>query len=149
TFKKDVREGGVTNTDEEGHIWFEEYIVFPPTHILNGFIWASWGVYDYFLATGESIAEELFRQAIQTLIANLRRYDVGFWSLYEQSGTRLRMLASPFYHQLHIVQLKVLYRLTKEDVFREYALRWERYGQSRIKRTVAFAHKAMFKLLYY
>jgi len=149
SFLKTTDEGGVTCVDEEGHTWFEEYIVSPPTHILNGFIWASWGVYDYFLATGEPIAGELFRQAVRTLSANLRRYDVGFWSLYEQSGTRLKMLASPFYHQLHIVQLKVLYRLTKEDVFRKYAVRWERYSQSRIKRTVAFAHKAMFKLLYY
>jgi heparosan-N-sulfate-glucuronate 5-epimerase len=149
SFLKTPDEDGVTWVDEEGNTWFEEYIVSPPTHILNGFIWASWGVYDYFLATGEPIADRLFKQAVQTLTANLRRYDVGFWSLYEQSGTRLKMLASPFYHQLHIVQLKVLYQLTKEDVFRKYALRWEKYGQSRINRTLALAHKAMFKLLYY
>jgi len=148
-FLKTTDEGGVTGVDEAGYTWFEEYIVLPPTHILNGFIWASWGVYDYFLATGEPKAEKLFKRAVQTLAANLRRYDVGFWSLYEQSGTRLKMLASPFYHQLHIVQLKVLYRLTKEDLFRKYALRWERYGQSRIKRTVALVYKVMFKLLYY
>jgi len=149
SFLKTTDQGGVISVDEAGYTWFEEYIVSPPTHILNGFIWASWGVYDYFLATGEPVAEQLFKQAVQTLAANLRRYDVGFWSLYEQSGTRLKMLASPFYHQLHIVQLMVLYRLTKEDVFRKYALRWERYGQSRIKRTVALVHKAIFKILYY
>ena len=32
----------------------------------------------------------------QTLLRNLDRYDLGFWSLYEQSGTRLPMVASPF-----------------------------------------------------
>ena len=44
TFLKDIDEGGVVYADEDGHTWFEEYIVSPPTHILNGFIWASWGV---------------------------------------------------------------------------------------------------------
>jgi hypothetical protein len=149
TFLTNVDEGGVVYTNEDGHTWFEEYIVFPPTHILNGFIWASWGVYDYFLATGDPRAEDLFDQAMRTLAVNLQRYDVGFWSLYEQSGTRLKMLASPFYHRLHIVQLKVLYRLTGEEIFRDFATRWESYGRSRVKRTVALGHKVIFKLCYY
>ena len=46
--------GGVTYTDREGYKWFEEAIVEPPTHVLNGFIWATWGVYDYFLHTGDN-----------------------------------------------------------------------------------------------
>ena len=50
-FQQSVDNGGVAFTDESGDLWFEEYIVFPPTHILNGFIWALWGVYDCFLAT--------------------------------------------------------------------------------------------------
>ena len=47
----------MTFTDEHGNLWFEEYIVSPPTHILNGFMWAAWGVYDYFLATGDPTAQ--------------------------------------------------------------------------------------------
>src|SRR5262245_18145014 len=49
TFLNNVGAGGVVYVDENGDTWFEEYIVSPPTHILNGFIWATWGVYDYFL----------------------------------------------------------------------------------------------------
>lgn len=148
-FLKTVDEGGVVVVDKSGHTWFEEYIVSPPTHILNGFIWASWGVYDYFLATGELRAKQLFNRAVQTLASNLHRYDVGFWSLYEQSGTWLKMLASPFYHRLHIVQLEILYRLTGEGIFQRYAAQWEGYRRSRPKRTAAFVHKAVFKLCYY
>lgn len=144
-----VSDGGVTFTDERGDIWFEEYIVSPPTHILNGFIWASWGVYDYFLATGDPTAQSLFQQSVQTLLRNLDRYDLGFWSLYEQSGTRLKMVASPFYHQLHIVQLRVLYRLTGEQPFIRLAERWENYGRSRANRTRALCYKSAFKLCYY
>src|SRR5207302_2613674 len=148
-FFKPVAEGGVAFTDEQGDLWFEEYLVSPPTHILNGFIWAAWGVYDYFLATQDASAKDLFSTAVQSLRSNLHHYDLGFWSLYEQSGTRLPMLASPFYHRLHIVQLRVMHRLTGDDFFSHYADRWESYAHDPGKRTRALCYKSAFKLCYY
>jgi len=149
SFCRPIAEGGVAFTDDRGDLWFEEYIVSPPTHILNGFIWASWGIYDYFLATGDASSQELFSRAARTLLNNLDRYDLGFWSLYEQSGTRLPMVASPFYHQLHIVQLRVMHRLTGEDTFARVANRWESYSRSRSNRARALCYKSAFKLCYY
>ncbi|HLV88186.1 MAG TPA: D-glucuronyl C5-epimerase family protein [Candidatus Sulfotelmatobacter sp.] len=148
-FYKPIQAGGVAYTDDRGDLWFEEYIVSPPTHILNGFIWAVWGVYDYFLATQETPARDLFSRAVQTLLRNLDRYDLGFWSLYEQSGTRLPMVASSFYHKLHIVQLRMMHRLTAEDSFARVADRWERYTHSRANRTRALLYKSAFKLSHY
>ena len=139
----------MTFTDDHGDLWFEEYVVSPPTHILNGFMWAAWGVYDYFLAAQDHAARELFSAAVQTLLRNLDRYDLGFWSLYEQSGTRLPMVASAFYHQLHIVQLRIMAFLTHKEVFARYAARWENYRRSRTKRTCALCYKSAFKLCYY
>lgn len=149
SFSTSTDKGGVTFTDKEENIWFEEYIVSPPTHILNGFIWASWGVYDFYLATGSAAAQEFFQRAVRTLQANLHRYDLGFWSLYEQSGTLLPMVAGPFYHRLHIVQLRVMHRLTGDPTFARFADRWESYGRSSVKRTRAFCCKSAFKLCYY
>lgn len=149
SFSRPVTEGGVLFVDERGDPWIEEYIVSPPTHILNGFIWAAWGVYDYSLAHPNSTALALFEKCVTTLRNNLPRYDLGFWSLYEQSGTRLPMIASPFYHRLHIVQLEVMHRLTGEAIFAEYAERWRSYIRSRIKRSRAFCYKSAFKLAYY
>ena len=148
-FYRPISDGGVAFTDARGDLWFEEYIVTPPTHILNGFIWASWGIYDYFLAARDASAQELFSRAVWTLLHNLDRYDLGFWSLYEQSGTRLPMVASAFYHQLHIVQLRVMHRLTGEDAFARVADRWESYSRSCSNRTRAFCYKSAFKLCYY
>jgi len=148
-FHRSVAEGGVTFTDGHGDLWFEEYIVSPPTHILNGFIWASWGVYDYFLATNDPTALQLFQSAVRTLETNLSRYDLGFWSLYEQSGTFLPMVASNFYHHLHIVQLNVMYKLTGNEIFARFADRWASYARSRSKRTRALCYKCAFKLCYY
>ncbi len=149
SFQKSTDDGGVTFTDQGKDLWFEEYLVTPPTHILNGFIWAAWGVYDYFLTTQNSSAQELFTSAVKTLRDNLEHYDLGFWSLYEQSGTRLPMVASPFYHRLHIVQLRVMHRLTSEVIFGEYADRWENYMSNRANRTRALCYKGVFKLCYY
>lgn len=149
SFTKSTSEGGVTFTDERGDLWIEEYIVSPPTHILNGFMWALWGVYDYFLATKDPAARTICEAAIRTLRNNIAGYDLGFWSLYEQSGTRLPMVASHFYHQLHIVQLRVMHFLTGEDLFLRYAARWENYQRSHSKRTRALCYKSVFKLCHY
>lgn len=146
---KSTDEGGVTFTDDHGNVWFEEYLVSPPTHILNGFIWAAWGVLDYFLATEAGAARHLFEAAAQSLRSNLDHYDLGFWSLYEQSGTLLPMVASPFYHRLHIVQLRVMHRLTGDPVFARCADRWDAYATSCTKRARAICYKSAFKLCYY
>lgn len=144
-----IAEGGVLFEDAEKNLWIEEYLVDPPTHILNGFIWALWGVFDYWLVCADRLAKTVFDRGITTLLQNLARYDTGYWSLYEQSGTRLKMLASPFYHRLHIVQLRVMSRLTGDNFFAETAARWEDYDQRRWNRSRALIEKSIFKLLYY
>ena len=149
SFQLPVREGGVIIRDENGYLWIEEYLVSPPTHVLNGFIWALWGVYDYSLLTKDRKAEDIYQAAVKTLIDNLYRYDNGYWSLYDLSLLRLRMIASPFYHRLHIVQLKVMYNLTGEEVFRKFADRWESYQERIVNRWRAFIVKMIFKVIYF
>jgi len=149
SFKKEISQGGVKYTDENGFIWFEEALVNPPTHTLNGFIWALWGVNDYYIFAKEETAKTLFDEAVRTLEKNLDQFDIGFWSLYEQSGTMLKMVASHFYHSLHIVQLKIMYTLTKKEIFKKYAEKWSAYQKKYFNRKLALAYKIIFKLLYY
>jgi heparosan-N-sulfate-glucuronate 5-epimerase len=149
-----IAEGGVLFVDEQNDLWIEEYLVDPPTHILNGFIWALWGVFDCWLSRADASAKEIFDRGVQTLVRNLDRFDTGYWSLYEQperkpSRTRLKMLASPFYHRLHIVQLRVLSGLTGDTRFATVADRWEDYSRRRSNRTRALVEKSVFKLLHY
>jgi hypothetical protein len=59
------------------------------------------------------------------------------------------MVASPFYHRLHIVQLRVMHQLTGDRLFVEYADRWKSYAHSRANRTRALCYKGVFKLCYY
>jgi hypothetical protein len=59
------------------------------------------------------------------------------------------MLASPFYHHLHIVQLRVMSMLTGDARLAAIADRWEGYAQRRGNRTRALVEKSIFKLLHY
>ena len=144
-----VAEGGVSLPDGDDGTWLEETIVDPPTHILNGFLWALWGVHDYAQATGEPAARDLLERCVRTVKRHLEDFDCGFWSLYEQSGTKLPMLASGFYHALHISQLRVTARLLGLPELARVADRWDDYASRPSCAHRALAYKAVFKVLYY
>lgn len=149
SFTRDPSRGGVVVRDEAERPWIEEYLVDPPSHILNGFIWGLWGVYDFARWSGEPVAKHLWQEGVETLARNLPRYDTGNWSLYELPVVGRRMLASPYYHRLHVVQLRVMYRLTGLDIFVRYADRWTAFSRSPRLRTWALLRKAWFKFRHY
>jgi heparosan-N-sulfate-glucuronate 5-epimerase len=148
-FERPVASGGVLVTDPRGHIWIEEYLVDPPSHILNGFIWAAWGVYDYANWSGRSDARRLWERCIETLAARLNEFDIGWWSLYESPCGNRRMLASPYYHQLHITQLDVLHELTGLEIFATVGARFASYERNPLYRARALAEKSWFKIRHY
>ena len=145
----DVTQGGVLVTDERDDVWIEEYIVERPSHILNGFIWALWGVYDYAEWSGRAEARTLWNTCVGTLTRRLDDFDTGWWSLYEAPDAGREMLASRYYHTLHITQLQVMHRLTGLDAFAERATRFQAFLDRPSNRVHAFARKAMFKLRHY
>jgi len=150
SFSSGMSEGGVVHIDSAGDPWIEEYPATPPTHILNGFIWALWGVRDHALATGSPAAHSLWERSVQTLSKNLSRYETKSWSLYDLSAQgRLQMVASGFYHRLHIVQLRIMANLTGDPEFDRYADRWGKFAGKRWNRLYNSAYKAVFKVLRY
>jgi hypothetical protein len=149
SFNRDIDNGGVMVIDAGGDLWFEEYIVNPPTHILNGFIWALWGIYDYHLCFKDKVSLQKYDEALKTIKNNLHRYDTGFWSLYDLSQNKIKNIASPFYHKLHIVQLLVLYKITGEKVFKEFANKWGEYFKNPSYRKFALLNKGLFKFFYH
>jgi hypothetical protein len=149
SFQRSVAEGGVLVEDDRGHVWIEEYLVDPPSHILNGFIWALWGVYDYARWTGHVEAQNLWTACLRTLEERLGDFDTGWWSLYESPEGATRMLASRYYHTLHITQLRILHRLSGVETFAARADRFEGHLRNRRYRLRALAGKALFKLRKY
>ncbi len=149
SFETNITDGGVMYLDEKNQKWIEEYILDEPTHILNGFIWSIWGVYDYYLSFNSENVKCLFDEFISTIENELDSYDIGYWSLYELSENKIKMICSNFYHQLHIVQLDILYDISKKNKFKETSLKWARYSKNKLKKYFSLFHKIIFKVFYY
>lgn len=59
----------VTFTDENGMVWLEEYAGdVEPMRVFNGHVFAMYGLYDYWQATGSVEAAELFNSAAETIL---------------------------------------------------------------------------------
>ena len=109
-------------------LWFEESMISPPTHILNGFVYAIFGLCDYFKLSRDISVQTIIGRCFKTLENTLPSYDMSYWSYYDLTGT----IASYSYHnKMHVPILKALYELTEEQIFNEYAIKWERYSQSK------------------
>jgi hypothetical protein len=139
-------EGGVCG-ELNGHPWPEEYPTTPESHVLNGAMFAMWGFRDVAVGLGDSHAGRGFEAGIDALVANLPRYDTGYWSLYWLYPRPIRNPASSFYHALHISQLTAMEQLANRPELRPVRERWQRYADSAVCRSRAFAHKATFRLL--
>ena len=125
-FHTDVTEGGVLARLADGDVFFEEYPCQPFSHILNGHLFASWGLYDYAVYEGDQYYQQLFDQGTNTLIKMLPQYDLGYWTRYGLFPHPRPNIASPFYHELHIAQMQAMYKLTDNSVFLDFANKWER-----------------------
>ncbi len=65
---------------------YSEYTYAPADHILNGFIQALVGLYDYTQITRDPVGLKLFEAGDAEARAEVPHYDTGYWSLYDQYG---------------------------------------------------------------
>jgi heparosan-N-sulfate-glucuronate 5-epimerase len=121
----------------------EESLSSPPSHILNGWIFSLWGLWDVAVGIGDERAEKTYDASLNCLRQMLDKYDIGWWTRYSLYPHLLPDLAKPFYHRLHIDQVEVLYRLTGFDEFGRAARRWRGYDTP-MRRMAAIAQKTLF-----
>ena len=138
-----VEKGGVIRRLPNG-VLLEEVPSWHLNGILNGWIFALFGLYDFLLAEEDAGARSLLEESLQTLIAYLPRYNAGYWSFYDLEGN----LASPFYQRLHIAQLEALELAFPEhaEVFSRYRYEFNQQLASWANRTRAIVVKAWQKL---
>lgn len=115
----------------------------PPSLILNGWIYALWGLRDVAVALGDETAARMFKASTACLVETLPRYDAGWWSRYSLFPHRLPDLAKLFYHRLHVDQLDVMHALTSDAVFAATAARWRGYDTA-LNRARLVVQKARF-----
>lgn len=138
-----LADGGTQRVVADGII-LEEFPLEQHSGVLNGWIFAVFGLHDLLLAHADPQANALLESSLTTLTRVMPRYDLGYWSRYDLSGT----IASPFYHSLHIAQLTAL-EITfakHASVFGEYRRRFEVQRDSKLSRVRAVARKAAQKL---
>ena len=112
----------VRRKDEKGYLWFEEYPSSPPSYVLNGFIYTLFGLYDLYRVTKDQTVKADIDACLDTLKANLHIYDAGYWSYYD---LRKKELVRYYYQKnVHVLQLRILHKLTNEQLFEKYAKKW-------------------------
>lgn len=135
---KPIADGGTTNYQGD------DVYLYECTHdplILNGWIFSLWGLYDYSKYIEDLEVQKLLQRTLATLKKKLPEFDMKYWSKYEDG----KRICSPFYHKLHIAQLSVMYDLFGDQIYKEYADKWETYQNSFWKPKAAFIKKAMQK----
>jgi heparosan-N-sulfate-glucuronate 5-epimerase len=138
-------EGGV-RVDLEGKPFFEEYPTSPPSMVLNGGIFAIWGVRDVAVALGDSEAARLFEESLDALAAGIGHWDLGYWTRYDLYPHRRVNIASNAYHELHIDQLAAMNTIAARPALVDAEARFRRYRARRLNAVRAFAGKAAFRL---
>lgn len=109
----------------------EEVPAFTQSHILNGWIYALWGLWEVRVALQDDLAGETFQRSSSCLHRMLDLYDLGWWTRYGLQKGRFDDVAKPFYHRLHADQAEVMYRLTGRPGFASAATRWRLYDTPR------------------
>lgn len=136
-----LNEGGTTKYEGED-AFLMEYTF--KNVVMNGFIFSWWGLYDYVVATHD---EGKYKQALdntmKSLVKILPKFKCDYWSMYSLD----RLIASPFYHNLHIAQMQAMYQLTGEQIFDDYAKRWTRQQKNPFCKGLAFLRKSIQKIL--
>jgi hypothetical protein len=131
----------------DGAPWPEEYPTTPPSYVLNGAIFAWWGMHDVGRGLGDSGAASAFQTGVDTLASHVDRFDTGWWSVYSLYPHPIKPISSSFYHTLHITQLEAMQRLAPRPSTEAARQRWAKYRESPGLRRRALAEKIAFRLV--
>lgn len=145
-----VDEGGVTSFTKNGP-YYEEYPSSIPVCVLNGMIFSMCGITDFVRVFPENkIAKKLYDDGIETLKKSINLFDIGYWSKYNLIETDWYPKNDPStitYQHLHITQLKMLFKLTEEPIFNNYAIKFQKQiSPLNITKMYYYKYKALKKL---
>ena len=109
---------------------YEKYPTDPASCILNGFLFALVGLYD-FGRTGHSGAEHaqaLFEAGLNTLSHILPLYDDDLCSLYDLGyvfAVPMPKHKNPYYHWIHVNLLVAIHSVQPSPVYRHFIAKWK------------------------
>lgn len=108
----------IVNVDDNNYYWIDEYPEENPDQTLNGFIFGTFGLYDYYLLKKDSSSRKMLMAAFTTIKHYLPAFrnpgKISFYCL------KHKVQNAP-YHKIHIRQLNQLYKITGDSFFKTMA----------------------------
>lgn len=146
--KQSIEAGGVRSFIDNDSVFLEEYPTKTPIHVLNGFLYAMIGLIELRKFKPECVNALDFDGLLDTLVNNIGRWDLGYWSAYDLSHeTNFQANACTVsYHNLHISQLSFVADQTGRPELIDTVKRWQVYAASPINRVRAFYSKVKFRI---
>ncbi len=110
---------------DDGDLWLEEYAGdAPPLQVLNGHIYAMYGLHDYYMLTHDELAATMFDGAATTVLSVMPiiRHEGGI-SYYCARANYCQSAdwQNTDYHPEHIAQLRMLAEMTGDSRFLDWA----------------------------
>lgn len=127
-FAYDIERGGVV-WRKGSDVFFEEIANEHAPHVLNGCIFALWGIWELRERSGSGWLDPLIERCVSTLERWIPRFDTGWWTLYSlfNASNGHRHVATLKYHQFHVAQMRVLAQMFGIPAFEQAAARWTAY----------------------
>ena len=127
----------------------QEYPTTPPAHVLNGWVFALWGLYDVGLSANDARCTAAFELGVDSLAARLAYYRTAYcWSRYDLYPHHpLANVASPYYHRLHVALLRALDALAPRPAVAAQVDAWAHAARNPAAWSIAIARKSAFRLI--
>ena len=143
-FYRPLHNGGVVGVGPCGGPFPEETPA--ATHVLNGGIFALWGLEDLQAIRPRDQRRDLIRSILEEMEHAMPSFDcMGGWSLYDLDKRCVPNAASWFYHNVHIQQLRVL-GARHGDPWWRWHLRWA-HAATRTRACAAHSIKLIHRLM--
>lgn len=115
--------------DDERYYWLEEYPTEDRCRVLNGFLFGLWGLWDYYVVAGDSLALQLFAAGIQSFADHYEEWNIGG---QDMSWYCLHHRKYQFYHETHLRQMTDYLRWFDIPEFRDAMELFQRYLRSEL-----------------
>ncbi len=101
--------------DDEDYLWYEEYPSSDFCHVLNGKLFATWGLWEYYCITRDNDALRLFQGSIASVIDHYP-----LWDIDGVDGSRYCKHTNTVssYHWIHKAQLMEYYNMFNINEFK-------------------------------
>jgi hypothetical protein len=134
-FRYDIPAGGVVWRNGT-NVFFEEVANATAAHVLNGCVFALWGLWELWVTSPEAWQGEIIERCVETIRRWLPLFDTGWWTLHSlmRTLTGRTQLAMLKHHALHTAQMRILGAMFDEAEFTKAAERWTSYIDERSSR---------------